>query len=729
VNATTGSKIWQYATNGGVESSPAVVDGVVYIGCYNGFVYALNAASGAQIWSFNTGGSVYPSPAVADGMVYVGSATGRMYALNTINGSPSWSYYTGGKILSSPAVVDGVVYFGSEDQNVYALRASDGSQIWHHTTGGYIDAAPVVADGIVYVGSRDGYIYALNAANGVQIWSFYPPHRYYSGGPYYYSTPAVADGIVYVGSYDSYVYALNSATGGLLWESPTGNYIFSSPVVAGGAVYVGSYDGNIYALDAGTGDKIWSYQTGNKTRSSAAVANGVVYVGSGNGYLYAFGSNTAKNITVGGTPPTSITVGGTSPTSNKTKISGYVLDPNGKGLARAEIIFGVPKIVPSVYTDHSGYYTIYAPAGTYHLNVWPPFDSNYLSYDQPAFSVGSSDIIKNITLSSGYKLSGYLTDSTGAPIRGALASLNLFHCGWYSNSTGYYFVTAPAGTYKLMIQPKKGPTFSTYTENNFVLTCDTVRNFTLTTSGNTPVPTSNPEPTSTLLSITVEATTLQEGSTVNVIGKLSDQNGNPLVDKTVILSYALNSSSSWFQIGSGKTNANGEYSIQWVVGASSTFTLKAEWAGDTSYSGACNSTTLSFLPYQNQQVFYVESNSTVTALAFNSTTSELSFTVSGPSETTGYVKVTIAKSLVSNPENIKVYLDGNQLNYEVTSAADSWLLSFTYTHSTHQVSINLAINNSGTTLPSIEYWTGIVVAIIVVVIGISLLVYLKKRKQ
>ena len=64
-----------------------MVDGVVYIGSYGGYVYALDASNGAEIWAFNTGGSVYPSPAVADSIVYVGSASGYMYALNAENGS------------------------------------------------------------------------------------------------------------------------------------------------------------------------------------------------------------------------------------------------------------------------------------------------------------------------------------------------------------------------------------------------------------------------------------------------------------------------------------------------------------------------------------------------------------------------------------------------------------------------------------------------------------------
>jgi outer membrane protein assembly factor BamB len=311
LNATTGSKIWQFATDSGVESSPAVVDGVVYIGSYGGYVYALDAASGSLIWSFNAGGSVFPSPAVVDGVVYVGSATGYLYALNATNGSPLWSYHTSGAILSSPAVADGVVYVGSEDQNFYALRASDGSQIWNFATGGYIDGSPVVGGGIVYFGSRDGYVYALNVTDGFQIWSFRALHG--NWGSYYYSTPAVADGVVYVGSYDSSIYALNATSGSMFWEFRTGGYIFSSPVVAGAVVYVGSYDGNVYALNAITGSKIWSYQTGGKMRASCAVVNGTVYVGSDDGYLYAFDSPSDQL-----TPSYNITGGGSSSTSSPT---------------------------------------------------------------------------------------------------------------------------------------------------------------------------------------------------------------------------------------------------------------------------------------------------------------------------------------------------------------------------------------------------------------------------
>jgi outer membrane protein assembly factor BamB len=61
------------------------------------------------------------SPAVANGVVYVGSEDGNMYALNAATGAKEWSYTTGNSVISSPAVANGVVYVGSNDQRVYAF--------------------------------------------------------------------------------------------------------------------------------------------------------------------------------------------------------------------------------------------------------------------------------------------------------------------------------------------------------------------------------------------------------------------------------------------------------------------------------------------------------------------------------------------------------------------------------------------------------------------------------
>ena len=63
-----------------VESSPAVANGVVYVGSDDGNVYALNAKTGVKLWSYTTDSNVFSSPAVANGMVYVCSLGGKVYA-------------------------------------------------------------------------------------------------------------------------------------------------------------------------------------------------------------------------------------------------------------------------------------------------------------------------------------------------------------------------------------------------------------------------------------------------------------------------------------------------------------------------------------------------------------------------------------------------------------------------------------------------------------------------
>lgn len=133
------------------------------------------------------------------------------------------------------------------------------------------------------------------------------------------------------------------------------------------------------------------------------------------------------------------------------------------------------------------------------------------------------------------------------------------------------------------------------------------------------------------------------------------------------------------------------------------------------------------IPVPNQSFFFVESNSTVTELFFNSTNSELSFTVSGAPETTGYVKVTIAKSLVTSIQNVRVYLDGEQLDVAITSSDDYWLLNFNYMHSTHYVTVSLNTNTVVEQSPSLDYW--LLLIVIIVVVGTCVLFYFRRPKK
>ena len=81
---------------GGVFSSPAVVDGVVYVGSHDSYVYALDADSGQLRWRYETGFWVRSSPTVVDGVVYVGSYDDYVYALDAGSGQLRWRYEMGG---------------------------------------------------------------------------------------------------------------------------------------------------------------------------------------------------------------------------------------------------------------------------------------------------------------------------------------------------------------------------------------------------------------------------------------------------------------------------------------------------------------------------------------------------------------------------------------------------------------------------------------------------------
>ena len=283
LNATWGTQVWNYTTDGPVNwASPAVAGGVVYVGSGDGNVYALNATTGTRVWNYTTDSAIFSSPAVVGGVVYEGSTDGKVYALNATTGAKVWSYTTDSEVWSSPAVAGGVVYVGSDDGNVYALNATTGAKVWNYTTDDWVDSSPAVDYGMVFVGSYDNNIYALNASTGAFIWS-------YTTDSYVVSSPAVAGGVVYVGSGDGNVYALNATTGTRVWNYTTGNSVESSPAVAGGVVYVGSMDRYVYALNATTGVLVWSYLTYGWVFSSPAVVGGVVYVGSYDRRIYAFG--------------------------------------------------------------------------------------------------------------------------------------------------------------------------------------------------------------------------------------------------------------------------------------------------------------------------------------------------------------------------------------------------------------------------------------------------------
>lgn len=147
-------------------------------------------------WFFNTRDVVTTTPAVVDGTVYVGDWSGRVYALGARSGKPRWTFDAeperlvySGQIVGSPAVADvrGVrTVFVPSGKTMYALRASDGKVRWRYGVGKpgsktdptEIESSPVVADGMVIFGfdvhnSGKGYeagVVAVEADTGRERW-------------------------------------------------------------------------------------------------------------------------------------------------------------------------------------------------------------------------------------------------------------------------------------------------------------------------------------------------------------------------------------------------------------------------------------------------------------------------------------------------------------------------------------------------------------------------------
>ncbi|MBP8130637.1 MAG: PQQ-binding-like beta-propeller repeat protein [Candidatus Hydrogenedentes bacterium] len=141
---------WKFKTGDHVYASPALAEDAagettaLYIGSTDGRLYALDP-KGRLRWSYDAGDPIRSSPALGagpdgepDAIVYFGCGNGRLYALNTADGSRRWSFDTTpletelrdrNDLNGSPALGQTGVYIGGEHGYLwyvpydYCLRA------------------------------------------------------------------------------------------------------------------------------------------------------------------------------------------------------------------------------------------------------------------------------------------------------------------------------------------------------------------------------------------------------------------------------------------------------------------------------------------------------------------------------------------------------------------------------------------------------------------------------
>ncbi|RLI14519.1 MAG: hypothetical protein DRO43_03805, partial [Candidatus Hecatellales archaeon] len=217
-------------------------------------------------------------------------------------------------------------------------------------------------------------------------------------------------------------------------------------------------------------------------------------------------------------------------------ISGVISDPNGDPVQGAFVFLWDP-INQAGYggppTGSNGAYTMTVPNGTYEFHIDPPPNSNLAHYSESVTISGNTT--KNVTLSSGYTVSGTVSDPNGNPVQGAIVVLwdpiSGAGYGRPTDASGQYSLTVPAGTYEFHVEPPPGSNLAIYHEMNVAINADTTKNVTLTS-----------------------------GYTVS--GVVSDSNGNPVQGAFVFLWDPINQAG----YGGPPTDAQGQYSISVPAG-------------------------------------------------------------------------------------------------------------------------------------------------------------------
>ena len=192
-------------------------------------------------WTFKTDGPIIGSPAIANGVIFIGSTDGNVYALDQETGKQKWKFKTfaSRQVTSTPTIANGLVYFGAFDGILYAVDAETGTVKWT-----FVSEYERRFEGKRLHGYPSGFQTIPDS------WDIYT------------SSPAVFNGRVYIGSGDGNVYCVDAVTGILQWKFATGDIVHASPAIANNTVYIGSWDSYLYALDAETGQEKWRFKTG-----------------------------------------------------------------------------------------------------------------------------------------------------------------------------------------------------------------------------------------------------------------------------------------------------------------------------------------------------------------------------------------------------------------------------------------------------------------------------------
>ena len=278
--------LWSFKCEDEIRGTPILHQGMLFIGCYDNNLYALNAADGQFKWKYATEGGIVAKPIVYDNNVIFGSEDKRLHVVGIRAGKVVWTYYTEGKIYSSPRIADGHIFFGSDDQDLHAVNVTSGRAIWKFSTDAPIHSSPLVANELIFFGNESGGFYALDF-RGELKWRFQSKRAVTS-------SPIHKGQAVYFSSVDGSLYSLDTGNGWAIWKFRLGKGSVSSPVIADDFIFVGAADGFIYCVDARNAKEVWRFKTENQVSSSPVIYKDSIYCGSVDGNMYCLEYRTGR---------------------------------------------------------------------------------------------------------------------------------------------------------------------------------------------------------------------------------------------------------------------------------------------------------------------------------------------------------------------------------------------------------------------------------------------------
>jgi outer membrane protein assembly factor BamB len=165
VDAGTGKQIWKFSTDGSWVNNSLVADSdaVYFATSIPGILHAVNAKTGASLFHLPTGTPVFASMALANGNLYMGNFAGKLTAIDIRAQKPIWSFETEAARQNAPALTsaDGSIKFETVFPSPKLFYNDMVVAVDKLFSMGSILSSPVPVRDMVLVGSTDENLYAL----------------------------------------------------------------------------------------------------------------------------------------------------------------------------------------------------------------------------------------------------------------------------------------------------------------------------------------------------------------------------------------------------------------------------------------------------------------------------------------------------------------------------------------------------------------------------------------